>query len=128
VLSDPGQGEPELILIGSGSEVSLCLAAQETLATAGRRVRVVSMPSWELFECQDEAYRQSLLPDGVTARIAVESAVVQGWERYLGAAGRFVGMSEFGASAPAKHLYEHFGISAQRIVDEAGTLLAGDSR
>jgi transketolase len=119
VLADPPGGDPAVILIGTGSELSLCMAAQEKLAAEGIAARVVSMPSWELFERQDDAYRQSVLPDRMKARVAVEAGIRQGWDRYIGASGRFVGMSGFGASAPFKALYEHFGITASRVVEEA---------
>jgi len=124
VLSDPDQGEPDVILIGTGSEVVLCVAAQEQLATTGIRTRVVSMPSWELFEQQDESYRQSVLPDSMTARVAVEAGICQGWERYLGTHGCFIGMSSFGESAPYQALYQHFGITSEKIVSEVKTLLS----
>jgi len=123
VLSEPEAGAPQAILIGTGSEVSLCVTAQQQLAAQGRQVRVVSMPSWELFEAQNDAYRERVLPKELTARVAVEAAVGQGWERYIGPGGRFVGMSSFGASAPAKHLYPHFDITVERIVGEVSDLL-----
>ena len=122
VLSDSTDGEPELILIGTGSEVSLCLEAQDALAAQERSVRVVSMPSWELFEMQDEAYRESVLPSAIKARIAVEAGIRQGWDRYIGSEGRFVGMSTFGASAPYEKLYSHFGITTARILEEAAEI------
>ena len=124
VLLDSQEGDPEIILIGTGSEVSLCVAAQQELSSRGHRVRVVSMPSWELFEEQDPAYREQVLPSNVKARVGVEAAVGLGWERYLGNHGRFVGMSGFGASAPAKHLFTHFQITPDRIVREAIDLLS----
>ena len=124
VLSDPEAGAPQAILIGTGSEVSLCLTAQQQLAARGWPVRVVSMPSWELFEEQDDAYRKHVLPTELTTRVAVEAAVGQGWERYIGPGGRFVGMSSFGASAPAKHLYPHFEITVDRIVEEVSEVLS----
>ena len=118
------EGTPDVILIGTGSEIGVCLAAAETLSTGGKNVRVVSMPSWELFDEQDQAYRDSVLPPSVTARIAVEAGIEQGWSKYLGTAGRFIGMNRFGASAPAGELYEHFGITAENVVAAAGELLA----
>jgi len=123
VLSDPDDGQPQLILIGTGSEVSLCVAAQQKLARESMRVRVVSMPSWELFDEQDESYRESVLPPAISARVAVEAGSQQGWERYIGAEGRFVGISSFGASAPYKDLYHHFGITVERIVEAARSAL-----
>ncbi len=119
VLVDAPDGDPQVILLGTGSEVSICLEAAEKLAADGVRARVVSMPCWELFNEQDSAYRDSVLPPAVTARVAVEAGVRQGWDRYLGSHGRFVGMSTFGASAPYKTLYEHFGITADKVVEAA---------
>lgn len=115
--------EPQAILIGTGSELSLCVAAYETLAAAGVPVRLVSMPSWELFEQQSIEYQNQVLPPQVSRRIAVEAGIRQGWDRYLGRDGRFVGMSSFGASAPAGTLYKHFGITTERIVSEVKTSL-----
>jgi len=112
-------GTPDVILIGTGSEVSICLEAAETLAKAGKEVRVVSMPSWEMFDEQDDAYRESVLPPTVSARVAVEAGIEQGWSRYLGLEGEFVGLSAFGASAPAGQLYEHFGVTAENVVAAA---------
>lgn len=123
VLADANNGQPEVILIGTGSELSLAVEAYETLTADGVKARVVSMPSWELFDAQDEAYRQSVLPAGVTARVAVEAGVRQGWDKYIGTAGRFVGLSDFGLSAPYKDLYSHFGITAERVVEEAKAAL-----
>ncbi len=123
VLSDSTTGPPQVILIGTGSEVGICLEAQQLLADAGVAARVVSMPCFELFDAQDAAYRDSVLPPAITARVGVEAGIVQGWERYLLGSGRFVGMSEFGASAPFETLYEHFGITAQAVAEQAQQLL-----
>lgn len=124
VLADSSaRGQPELILIGTGSEVSLCVQAYEQLSAEGIRARVVSMPSWELFERQDEAYRASVLPPAVTARVAVEAGVEQGWEKYLGPSGRFIGMNGYGASAPAAALMKHFGFTTENVVAQAKALL-----
>jgi transketolase len=123
VLIDPPEGTPEVILIGTGSEVHICLDAYKQLTADGIKARVVSLPCWELFDEQDQAYRDSVLPPGVTARVAVEAGVQQGWERYTGTAGRFIGMSGFGASAPYKQLYEHFGITADNVVATAREIL-----
>ena len=112
-----------MVLIGTGSEVGLCIQAQRLLAAEGIAARVVSMPCFELFDAQDATYRDSVLPPQITARVGVEAGIVQGWERYLGARGRFVGMQDFGASAPFETLYEHFGITAQAIVAQAQTLV-----
>jgi transketolase len=123
VLFDPTEGPPDVILIGTGSEVAICLEAGEQLAADGIKARIVSLPCWELFDEQDQAYRDSVLPPHISARVAVEAGVRQGWDRYLGSRGRFVGMSGFGASAPYEQLYEHFGITANRVAEEARALL-----
>jgi transketolase len=123
VLADAAPGQHEVILIGTGSELMLCVAAYEQLVAAGVKARLVSMPSWELFDSQDAAYRDSVLPPTVTARVAVEAGLRMGWDKYIGLGGRFVGMSSFGASAPANTLYKHFGITAERIVAEAHAAL-----
>ncbi|MBS0191822.1 MAG: transketolase [Phycisphaerales bacterium] len=116
VFADAPGGKPELILIASGSELSLAVEAHEQLGTKGVRSRVVSMPSWDLFEHQPPEYRESVLPAAVTARVAIEQASVFGWERYVGSAGRVVGMKTFGASAPLKALQEHFGFEPENVV------------
>jgi transketolase len=123
VLADAADGKPEVILIGTGSETSLCVEAHRRLAAEGVRARVVSMPCWELFDAQPADYRESVLPPEVTARVAVEAGVALGWEKYIGRCGRFVGMQGFGASAPFKHLYEHFGITADNVVAQAKAAL-----
>jgi transketolase len=123
VLADAPGGNPEVILIASGSEVSLAVQAHETLAAAGIRSRVVSMPSWEIFDHQPREYRESVLPPGVKARIAIEQASTLGWERYVGDAGRVIGMKTFGASAPLKELQKHFGFEPDRVVATAKELL-----
>ena len=119
ILADAEGGTPSVILLASGSEVSLCLEAAEKLKGEGIKPRVVSMPCWELFDRQDAAYRESVLPGAVTVRVAVEMAAQLGWERYLGARGRFVGMHTFGASAPIKDLLKHFGFTVDNIVAAA---------
>jgi transketolase len=116
VLADAPGGAPQAILIATGSEVSLCLAAHEQLTAAGIRTRVVSLPSWELFEAQPEAYRHGVLPPSVTARVAVEQASTLGWSRYVGLTGQVVGMHTFGASAPLKELQKKFGFEPNQIV------------
>jgi transketolase len=123
VLADSPGGNPELILIASGSEVSLAADAHEKLIAEGIRSRVVSMPSWEIFEHQPKEYRESVLPPKVTARISVEQASTFGWERYVGNSGRMIGMHTFGASAPLKELQREFGFEPDRIVETAKTLL-----
>jgi len=117
----PG-GNPEIILIGTGSEVHLALQAGEKLAAEGRKVRVVSLPSWELFDGQTAEYRESVLPSSVRKRVAVEAGIARGWERYVGLDGKIVGMTGFGASAPAEGLYQKFGITVENIVAQAKTL------
>ncbi len=119
ILAEAPSGKPEVILMATGSEVSVCLAAYEKLVAEGIQARVVSMPCWELFEAQPEHYRQTVLPPSVTRRVAVEAGVRLGWERYLGPSGQFIGLSSFGASAPAGVLFKHFGITPDRVVDAA---------
>jgi transketolase len=123
VLADPPGGKPELILISSGSEVNLCIEAHEELLAEGIRSRVVSMPSWDIFEHQPQAYQDSVLPPDVTARIAVEQASTFGWERYVGASGRITGMKTFGASAPLKELLRKYGFEPERVTEVAKELL-----
>jgi transketolase len=123
VMADARGGSPEIILIASGSEVSLVVDAHEVLASRGIRSRVVSMPSWEIFEHQPQSYREDVLPPGVRARVAVEQGAVLGWERYVGASGRVIGMKTFGASAPLKELQRKFGFEPERIVAAAMELL-----
>ena len=115
VLRDAGGGDPELILMGTGSEVSLCVQAADLLT--GVRVRVVSMPCVDTFAATDQEYRDLVLPPACRARIAVEAASSLGWDRWIGPEGRFVGMETFGESGPAKDVYEHFGITAQRVAE-----------
>lgn len=124
VLADAEGGEPDVILIGTGSEVGLCLDAYARLTADGIRTRVVSMASQELFEKQSAAYKESVLPSGVRARVAVELGVRQGWDRYLGFDGRFLGMNGFGASAPAGVLMTHFGFTPERLVELAKETIA----
>ena len=123
VLSDPAGGAPQVILIGSGSEVGLCVQVAEGLAKEGIRARVVSMPCWELFELQDAAYREAVLPTAITARVAVEQASTFGWERYVGSAGQIIGMRTFGASAPLASLQKKFGFEPDQVAATARRLL-----
>jgi transketolase len=123
VLADAPGGKPDVILMGSGSEVSLCVEAGDKLNAAGIRARVVSMPSWELFESQDATYKETVLPASVTARVSVEMASTFGWERYVGPKGKMVGMRSFGASAPLKDLLKKFGIEADKVVAAAKEIL-----
>jgi transketolase len=125
VLKDADGGKPDLILIGTGSEVPLCVEAGEKLAGEGVKVRVVSLPCWELFEKQDQAYRDSVLPPAVTKRVCVEMGSTFGWERYAGASGAIVGMTTFGASAPIKDLLKFFGFTADAVYQAAKKQLAG---
>lgn len=119
VLADLGGTPPKVILIGTGSEVSLCISAAEQLASEGIPVRVVSMPSWELYEQQDEAYHERVLPEAISARVAVEQAAVLGWAHYVGRRGAIVGMHTFGASAPLKGLLTKFGFTPEHVVKAA---------
>jgi transketolase len=119
VLADAPGGKPDVLLIASGSEVSLCLEAAEQLKAKGIKARVVSMPSWELFEHQPQAYRDSVLPPAVTARVCVEQASTFGWARYAGLTGEIIGMKTFGASAPLKELQKKFGFTTDHIVAAA---------
>ncbi len=119
VLADADGGKPEVILMGTGTEVSLCVSAFEQLKAEGIRARVVSMPSWELFEQQAQAYRDSVLPPSITARVAVELASTLGWARYTGTTGEILGMKTFGASAPLKVLQQEFGFTKEHVVAAA---------
>jgi transketolase len=122
ILKD-SEGRPDLILIGTGSEVHLALDAAGELEAEGHAVRVVSMPSWELFDAQDEAYQESVLPSDVTRRLSVEAGVTQGWERYTMGRGRAVGLDRFGASAPADVLFREFGFTTENVVARAREVL-----
>jgi transketolase len=126
VMADAAGGTPEIILIGSGSEVALVVGAHEVLTSQGIRSRVVSMPSWDILEHQPQSYRDSVLPPKVTARIAVEQGSVLGWDRYVGPAGKVIGMRTFGASAPLKELLRNFGFEPERVVATARELLGRD--
>lgn len=112
-------GTPDVILMGTGSELSLCVEAAKTLTEQGKKVRVVSMPCWELFNEQPADYRASVLPANVTNRVAVEAGIRMGWDQYIGMDGKFIGMNSFGASAPYKQVYEHFGITVENVVAAA---------
>jgi transketolase len=119
VLAEAPGGKPDVILMGSGSEVSLCMEAGEKLNAVGIKARVVSMPSWELFERQDAAYKESVFPTSVTPRVSVEMASTFGWERYVGSKGKIIGMHSFGASAPLKDLLKKFGFEVDKVVAAA---------
>jgi transketolase len=122
VLLDAANGAPDLILIASGSELGLVAAAAEKLSAEGRRVRVVSMPSWDLFEAQPQAYRESVLPPAITARLAVEAGVTQGWHRYVGDAGDVIGVDRFGASAPGEVMMREYGLTIDNVCKRARAL------
>jgi transketolase len=123
VLADAPGGKPDVILIATGSEVSLAVAAHESLVAEGIRSRVVSMPSWDIFEAQTQEYRDSVLPPTVSARVAIEQASTFGWERYVGTTGRVIGMHTFGASAPLKELQRKYGFEPEHVVAAAKELL-----
>ena len=123
VLADPPGGNPEVILIASGSEVSLAVNAHETLLLQGIRSRVISMPSWDIFDHQTLEYRDSVLPPSVKLRVAIEQASTLGWERYVGPFGRIIGMRTFGASAPLKELQRKFGFEPERVVEVVKELM-----
>jgi len=127
VLADVPSGNPEVILIASGSEVSLAVDAHETLMAEGIRSRVVSMPSWDIFDHQTQEYRDFVLPPKVKARVAVEQASTFGWERYVGSSGRIIGMKTFGSSAPLKELQRKFGFEPDEVVAAAKELLRRDN-
>jgi transketolase len=120
---DDCEGTPDLILIGTGSEVSLCVDAAKELRAAGTKVRVVSMPCWELFDAQDAAYQESVLPKAVTKRLAVEAGISMGWCRYVGAEGDVIGVDRFGASAPGGLVMEKFGFTVENVVSKSKALL-----
>ncbi|MGN6377624.1 MAG: transketolase [Gaiellales bacterium] len=124
ILADAEGGRPDVLLLATGSEVSLCVDAYERLTTEGIRARVVSMPSWELFELESPAYRDAVLPPEVTARVSVEQASTFGWERYVGSSGARIGMVTFGASAPLKELQKKFGFTVDHVVEAARAQLA----
>jgi len=119
IISEAPSGKPDVILMATGSELPIAMAGQELLTKEGIQARVVSMPCFEWFEEQDQAYRNSVLPPSIKARVAVEAGLRQCWEKYLGPDGRFVGMSSYGASGPFAALYKHFGITAENVAAEA---------
>jgi transketolase len=122
VLAD-ADGEPEVILIATGSEVALAIGAFEELRSDGVKARVVSLPSWYLFDLQEDDYRESVLPRAVQARVAVELGSTLGWDRYVGPQGQIVGMHTFGASAPLKEVQRKFGFTPERVAEAAKELL-----
>ncbi|WP_045049597.1 transketolase-like TK C-terminal-containing protein, partial [Rouxiella chamberiensis] len=117
------EGTPEVILIATGSEVGITVEAADRLAAAGTRVRVVSLPSTDAFDAQDEAYRESVLPKAVSARVAVEAGIADYWYKYVGLNGAIVGMTTFGESAPADLLFKEFGFTVDNVVAKAQSLL-----
>jgi transketolase len=123
ILAEIGDGKPQLILMASGSELSLVVDAAAKLAANGINVRVVSFPSWELFSKQDKAYRETVFPPDIVARLAVEAGVSLGWERWVGDQGGIIAIDRYGASAPAKTLFEHYGFTVEHIIEKAGEML-----
>jgi transketolase len=128
VLADMGEKDPELILMASGSEVGLIIAAGAKLAAEGINVRLVSFPSWELFAAQDAKYREEVLPEKITARLAVEAGVGQGWERWVGNKGACISIDGYGASAPAKILFEKYGFTVENIIEQACRVLGNQKK
>jgi transketolase len=124
VLADATDGKPEVILLATGSEVSLCISAYEQLTAAGTKTRVVSMPSWDIFEKQTDDYKKQVLPPAVKARVSVEEAATLGWDRYVGPGGKIIGMHSFGASAPAKDVQKKFGFTVEHVVEAARQAIA----
>jgi len=123
-----GGGEPDVILIGTGSEVAVALEARELLSQQGISARVVSMPSWEIYDAQDQDYKRNVLPPSVEARVSVEAGVPTGWERYVGFRGRSVGINRFGESAPGEELLQELGINPENVANEALDLLGRSER
>jgi transketolase len=119
VLADAADGKPDVLLLATGSEVALCLEAFEELKADGVKARVVSMPSWELFDEQPQEYRDGVLPPAVRARVSVEQASTFGWSKYVGDTGHSIGMRSFGASAPLKQLQHKFGFTVENVVGAA---------
>jgi transketolase len=128
IMADPADGEPQVILIGTGSEVQLCVAVYERLKREGIGARVVSMPSWELFEQQDEQYRKQVLPPHIKARVTVEAGSVIGWDRYAGSGGAIIGMRSFGASAPYKEVLKKFGFTPENVMAAAKAQIAASKQ
>jgi len=128
VLAEGGAGGPRVVLMASGSEVALCLAAREQLEAQGTPTRVVSMPSLELFARQPAEYRDAVLPPAIRARVAVEAAASLGWHRWVGSAGDVVGIDRFGASAPYQRIFEEYGLTPQDVAARARAVLARVSK
>ncbi len=125
ILADLGGGRPQLILMASGSEVQLIVAAGYSLAAEGHNVRLISFPSWGLFERQEAGYKESVLPSGIKRRLAVEAGISLGWERYVGDYGKIIGIDRYGASAPYQVIFEQYGLTVERILKEARMMLGG---
>jgi transketolase len=123
ILSEPSDGLPDVILMGTGSEVQLCVKAQDKLKGYGVKARVVSMPSWDLFDSQDESYRESVLPKSIRKRVTIEAATPVGWHRWAGDEGVVIGVEHFGASAPGQDVFDHLGITAAHVVAAALRIL-----
>ena len=128
ILSEAEGGQPEAILIGTGSEVALCVKAQEKLKGYGIKARVVSMPSWNLFDAQDEGYRESVLPKNVKKRVTVEAGCTMGWQRWAGDEGTAIGIDHYGASAPGEEIMKHFGFTAEHVTSVALRLFGRSER
>jgi transketolase len=124
VLADMGDSEPEIILMATGSEVCLITEAGERLASEGVNVRLVSFPSWELFIAQEEAYRNLVLPPGIKCRLSVEAGVSQGWKRWVGDTGGSISVEKYGASAPYKIIFDHYGFTVDNVTNHARGILA----
>lgn len=124
ILAD-SQGTPDVILISRGSEVHIAHEAYKTLTAEGIHARVVSIPSWNLFNKQDAAYKESVLPSNVTRRVSIEAGVTLGWDRYVGDKGVTIGIDHFGASAPYERIYQEFGLTAEKVVEAAKGLMKG---
>jgi transketolase len=123
IMADIGDRSPELILMASGSEVGLIVAAGERLAAEGVNVRLVSFPSWELFEAQEIAYREQVLPPAIKVRLAVEAGISQGWERWVGERGAVISVETYGASAPVNVVFEKYGFTADNVIAKARAML-----
>lgn len=124
VLADTGHGAPDVLLLATGSEVALCIAAYEQLKGEGIAARVISMPSWDMFECQGEAYRESVLPQDVLARVSIEAAAALGWDRYVGRHGAIIAMRSFGISAAGPVAQAHLGFDVAHVVESARQQIA----
>jgi transketolase len=122
-LKDIGNGKPQIILMASGSEVSIIIEAGNKLAAEGVCVRIISFPSWELFEMQEKSYQDSVLSPDIKSRVAIEAGSTQGWHRWVGDSGIVIGIDHFGASAPIKALFDNFGLTAQNVYEKAKSLI-----